>query len=310
MRVQSVFLHGLYLVLIGSLAVSCASQPTRVEEGRERRLESSTLGASGEPATVTIDEKTIVVDARSAFDFTLAHIPRAVPLSWTDFTQSDEAVRGVLQKDLFSLAARLARIGITPESKVVVVGRGVSGEGEEGRIAWTLAYLGVRDVHAVPMSYFKGTLTSQKDPPPRPLPLWKPTPQRDLLVTKEEILNVINKGGVHKPIVFQDEGVLRQYRIIDVRTPREYLGKEGFGLKHRIPNMDAINIAWQEFFDESGRPNPAIREQLRELGFEDHHRVIVISERGLRSAAVTMALKELGVPDVGNYAGGLRDLLR
>ena len=42
--------------------------------------------------------------------------------------------------------AVLARAGIAPDSSVVVLGRGLQGEGEEGRIAWMLAYLGVPNI--------------------------------------------------------------------------------------------------------------------------------------------------------------------
>ncbi len=293
------------LAAVLALTAGCATRPTRAIENQERKLEPS-----APLAEVTIDEKTVVIDARPAFEYALSHVPRAVPLAWTDFTQSGDGARGVLQADKFALARRLARIGVGPDSKVVVVGRGTAGEGEEGRIAWTLRYLGVKNAAPIPLAYFKGPLTSQAGPPPPLVPIWKPDVEEGLLATREELLAVITKGGAHQPIrVAPRDDRLRRYKIIDVRSPREYLGKEGIGLKAQIPNMDAINIGWKEFFDADGRPNHAMRDQLKQLGFEAHHRIIVISERGLRSAAVTVALKDMGFPDVANYAGGLLDLI-
>ncbi|MCM2282858.1 MAG: rhodanese-like domain-containing protein [Bdellovibrionaceae bacterium] len=310
MQAQWVRVQRFVVRLVSSFALvglaACASQPTRVGENESRQLQPAT----NVPVEVKLDEWTVVLDARPAFDFTLSHIPRAIPIQWSDFTQNEDAARGVLQKDLFALARRLARIGISPDSKVVVVGRGIGGEGEEGRVAWTLAYLGVKDVTAVPLSYFKGPLTSQVGTPPAPVPIWKPAPVDDLLVTREELTNAIAKGGVHRPIPYKNGGpAVRQYKIIDVRSPREYVGKEGLALKRPVPNMDAINISWNEFFDASGRPQPRMLQQLRELGFGEQDRVIVLSERGLRSAAVTMALRDLGIKNVGNSAGGLRELM-
>lgn len=300
-----IFVRASLIAMIALILGACASKPTRVQENLGRNMGTK----PGERVEIKIDEATIVLDARPAFEFTLSHIPRAIPLSWADFTQNEEATRGVLQPDRFALARRLARVGVTPESKVVVVGRGARGEGEEGRLAWTLAYLGVKNVAAVPMEYFKGPLTSRSGTPPQPVTIWKPDLQEGLLVTREELLKVINKGGVYKPIRIAKELPERTYRIIDVRTPREYLGKEGIGLATQIPNMDAINISWTEFFGPDGRANPRIAEQLRQIGVDGSQRLLIISERGLRSAAVTLALRELGFTDVGNYAGGLRDLI-
>ena len=297
---------GLVALTLLAFAACTTPRPTSIQENMERRLEP----AAAEVIEIKVDEKTVILDARPAFDYTLSHIPRAISLQWTDFTQQDEAYRGVLLADRFALARRLARLGISPDSKVVVVGRGVNGgDGEEGRLAWTLAYLGVKDVRVAPMSYFKGPLTTQASSPLAPVPMWKPEVQEGLLATQKELLKVIGSGGVHKSVAMVKGQPERLYRIIDVRTPREYLGKEGIGLQAQIPNMDAINISWKEFFDSNGRPNPYMKKQLVQVGIDGTQRLIVLSERGLRSSAVTMALRELGFTDVANYAGGLRELM-
>ena len=171
-----------WILLLGFLA-GCATQPTKTGEGAERKFKPS---AAGEKAAeeIAITEQMIVIDSRAPFEFSLSHIPRAINIQWTEFTQQEPSTRGVLLRDRFDLTRRLARIGISPTSEVLVVGNGTQGKGEEGRIAWTLAYLGVEKVKSAPMAYFKGHLTNSESPPPQPVNLWKPNTDESLLVTR------------------------------------------------------------------------------------------------------------------------------
>lgn len=288
------------LPLLFLLLASCATRPTVVRENPERRVEA-------EAVTLTAD--TVVIDARPAFEYSVAHIPKSVSLQWSDFTEPEPAQRGILQRDLDALARRLARLGIEPRTPVVVVGRGHQGDGEEGRIAWMLAYLGVQNARFAAIDAFKGHLTQLPTEPIKSVPIWKPQLLESLNVTRSELQQVINRGGVHQPIAIRKGEAPDIYRIIDVRSEREYLGKEGIGRVRAIPNMEAINIPWRDFFDEAMRPRPGIARQLQAIGVLPEHRIIVLDENGVPSAAVTMALRALGFAKAGNYAGGLRDLL-
>ncbi len=300
----------LVLLFVVLTLAACATKPTIAIDSLDRRDRGAQPETSAKDAALKIGEKTIVIDARPAFQYSMAHIPGAISLRWEDFTEPIPEQSGVLQKDLFAIARRLARLGISPESQVVVVGAGLQGGGEEWRLAWMLRYLGVVDVRALPLEALNLPLTTQTQVLPNEVPLWKPTPVDSLLVTRQELLTVINSGGVYRPIPPPGKTeAVKIYKIIDVRSPREYVGKEGLALVSPIPNMEAINIDWKEFFTRDGLPNHEIGERLRQVGIAPENRVIVISEHGLRSSAVTLALSEMGYGDVGNSAGGLRDLL-
>lgn len=300
-----VFLSAVLAIVASVTLAGCQLAPTRVNENPERNLKT----ADGAPEPVVITEKTVVLDARANFEYTMAHIPRSVPIQWTDFTQGEKDTRGVLQADLFDLTRRLARIGVSPDSEIVVVGNGLSGNGEEGRVAWTLAYLGIKNVSALPIGYFTGALTTVAGNPPQPVPLWQPQVDESLLATREEILFVINNRGTYAPVEFKKGAGAKLYKLLDVRTAREYLNKEGLGLEKPIPNMEAVNTPWTEFFDETGRATPTVIAKLNEVGITSDQRIILVDDQGLRSAAVTMALRELGFKDVANCAGGLQELL-
>ena len=70
-----------------------------------------------------------------------------------------------LARDLFKVTRRLALLGISPNKKIVVVGNGAKGEGEEGRLAWTLLYLGIPHVQVVGLEHFKNQLVNTEAPP-------------------------------------------------------------------------------------------------------------------------------------------------
>ncbi|MES2856452.1 MAG: rhodanese-like domain-containing protein [Bdellovibrionota bacterium] len=258
---------------------------------------------------ISITPETVIIDARPAFEYSGAHIPKSINLNWSDFTEPVPAQKGILQEDLFAVTRRLARLGIGPDSKVVVVGNGIFGNGEEGRIAWMFAYLGIDQVQFTSLEALKPRLVNTVDAASlQSVPMWKPNVRSSLNVAKEELLFAINERGVEKPVSFEGS-TPRIYRIIDVRSAKAYLGKEGLALKAHIPNMDAINIPWKEFFDKMGRIKPEMGEKLMSVGVEPTSRVIVLGEDGVTSAAATLALRALGYENAGNYAGGLNDLL-
>lgn len=287
-------------VLLGAMS-GCALQPTKSKETSERKFE----GASQMLTPVKIEPDTILIDARPAFEYSIAHVPRSFNIQWSDFTLTDPEHRGVLQEDLFAIARRLAILGIGPSSKVVVVGKGLSGAGEEGRVAWTLAYLGVTNVKFASIEALKFRYTNVvESTAPEGVPIWKPELIESLIATREELRAAINANAVVQPFGYGGmKPVL--YRVIDVRSAREYLS----GGPHKSPNMGAINIPWQEFFNGGLTPREEIRAKLKSVGVMPHHRIIVIDEDGVSSGAVTMAFRALGFAQASNLAGGLSDFL-
>jgi thiosulfate/3-mercaptopyruvate sulfurtransferase len=182
---------------------------------------------------------------------------------------------------------------------VIVVGRGKKGLGEEGRLAWTLRYLGVSNVAAVSLDYFKLPLSNLEAPSLKPAAMWSPALDESLVVAKEVFEKIVqNPRDPHSgPIV------------VDVRSEKEYLGREASDFGVEIPNIGAINIPYEEFFDELGLPQRDLVSRLNQVGITGDREVIVISEQGVRSAAVTLALREMGFKRTKNFAGGYRQFL-
>ena len=311
----------LAILLLGG----CAIKPTKTNSVNNRRYTTeSTKGLSD----LDLTSEAKIIDARPAFAHSLGFIPGSARIEWSDYTQSEEAQKGILQSDLSDLTRRLAALGIAPETSLTVLGRGLEGEGEEGRVAWMLAYLGVNKVQFADINSVKGKFKFAKTDPgfspmgqvdqyrdrdrdpnekatleqadaatPRlkAVPPWAPQVDSSLLATRDEVLSIINSGV--------------PARIIDVRSESDYHNKSGLGVARAIPNMGAINIHWKEFLTNQGRPRIALRKKLESVGIKPENRIIVVSQDGVASGAVTMCLRAMGYNNSANYSGGLIDLI-
>jgi thiosulfate/3-mercaptopyruvate sulfurtransferase len=272
------------------LLTACQSQPTKVFESDQVKEKSGPI----------LSEKTIVVDARPPFEYSLAHINGAINLRWEDFAQRELPYRGLLEPDLFFLARRLARNGIAPETPVVIVGRGLQGGGEEGRLAWTFRVLGVKHVRFTSIDTFSIPLTSAPPPPIANAPIWKPEVDEGLRVDRKTFLKHVMK--VKHP---EDRAI-----VIDARSEAEYLGKDTRSYYSKAaPDLGAINIPWDQFFDSQMQTNTGIKQKLTAVGITPEKTIYVIDDTGARSAAVTLALRDLGFHKAANYAGGYMELI-
>jgi thiosulfate/3-mercaptopyruvate sulfurtransferase len=265
------------------LMIACQQKPTKITQ---------TEPIMGEAFSLEQIRKyqPVILDARSTFDFNLAHVPGAINVHWEDFSQQDPGSRGLLQNDLTALARRLALIGISPDTKVLVLGKGKQGAGEEGRIAWTLQLLGVKDVFTMVHTSFRQQNPRDEADPVQNKSYWKPEIKDQLAIGSTEFKN--------KTFAEASDVV-----VIDVRSLQEY-GLQN--LKHDKKFKAVLkNIEWKEFFDDKGVPSKKILPMLAEQGITPNTTVLLVSNHGVRSAAATYALTVLGFKNARNFAGGL-----
>lgn len=267
--------------IVLSLFIGCQMKPTKTTVEEPVLTESRW-------AEALMREKPVVLDARPAFDFNLAHVPGAINVRWEDFSQNDPRSRGLLERDLFSLARRLSLIGIDPDSKVVVLGKGPQGQGEEGRIAWTLKVLGIKDVHTLVHTSLRA-LNPKEEPLVQNKPYWKPEVRESLMISSKDFKTLVQKG---------EAGTV----VLDVRLPEE------FKLRNlsSSPGVKApvVHIEWKDFFGEKGLPQKSIQNVLEKNGITKESQILVISNHGVRSGAVVYVLESLGYKNPRNFAGG------
>lgn len=275
------FLIGLFFL------VSCQTQPTKVNE-------KLTTGPE-KIRSVIIQPNTVVLDVRPYMQYMNGHLPNARHVQVDHFFERKVPFKGLILKDLSSITKRLSLLGVDPSKTIVVVGQGENGQGEEGRMAWLLSYLGVNDVSFIKESSLQLKRVSGEPGLFENVEVWKPQVNPELLVTKKEIL-AISKAPQSNSATL----------ILDVRTQPEYLKQDS--LKPRW-TKNIMNISWQEFILENGRPDPTITARLESVGVTRARPIVVISDQGVRSALVTMALRELGFTQVANFAGGYQELV-
>jgi thiosulfate/3-mercaptopyruvate sulfurtransferase len=69
-------------------------------------------------------------------------------------------------------------------------------------------------------------------------------------------------------------------------------------------------VPWVEFFDEQGHVNSSIEKRLVSVGIRKDQKIYVLSNQGVRSAWITLMLRNLGFTKASNFAGGYKLLLK
>lgn len=267
------------------LVFGCQHKPTKVVS------EEPVIGG-GLTAERLMKGHPVILDVRPSFEFNLAHIPGAINVRWEDFSQQNPKSRGLLLADLFAVARRLSLVGIDPQTKVLVVGKGPQGMGEEGRIAWTLKVLGVQEVYTLLHTSYREMNTHREAPLTQNKPYWKPQVQETLSVDAKSFKSLVS--SVPSP----EKSVV----VVDVRSSQEFSLRnltQSKGVKAPV-----VNIEWREFFDDKGLPRKDVENILASKGISRSSNILFISNHGVRSGAATYALQFLGYQSVSNFSGG------
>lgn len=266
-------------------SISCQQLPTKVTV--QEPLQSATLTAEDLRKT-----NGVIIDARPAFDFNMAHAPGAINIAWQDFSRPEPQAKGLLQNDTYAIARRLSLVGIDPETSVIVLGKGAAGAGEEGRIAWILKYLGVKSVYTLNVSAFRelNNNPNKQAPLVKNKPYWKPVLDENILVDTK---------------IFKEK-VAGDVFVIDVRSANEYALPQT--VRGKWKTQKVYNIPWTEFFKKDGLVQASVQKKLDESGIKKTDEVILISNQGVRSGAVSFALKQLGYVKPMNFAGGYNQI--
>jgi thiosulfate/3-mercaptopyruvate sulfurtransferase len=296
----------LILFLTGFL-FSCQTSPTKVFS--ETLPPDKLFGSSEESLKKFLSQKPVVLDAREPLDFSVSHPPGAISVQWREFSQTGGAERGWLLEDDFAAARRLSLWGIDPETPVLVVGYGPKGHGEEGRIAWMLKYLGVKDVQMADWKVVRSTIPREEGSPQNK-PIWKPKVKDDYVGTWKEFQEDILHGP--PPISGARMKALQMNAASSTAIGPEYVlldvtDKADHGVV--FPPITLIKrIFWKDFITEQGLPDQHARKYLEDNHITKNKVIYVISENGLSSSTVTFILREWGYM-AKNFAGGY-DFLR
>lgn len=307
------FIINSFLIIILMGLGACQMKPTKVTSQAEALIKEKSIDSDE-----LISSGVIVLDTRSPFDYNLSHIPGSLNVQWQDFSSADKAQIGKLDPDSFAIARRFALMGVDPYTEVVVVGKALEGSGEEGRIAWMLNFLGVQKVKTLAFNLFKFQMIQAKEErPPKNKPIWKPILHENLNIEFHEFNDYLTQDNRLQQKVtwptkarssaLQGAGILnypsniKMNIVLDVREESEV--KQRPFLLHQKERV--LNISWKNFFNSDGTVNKAIVEILKKQNITSDTNIVVVSDQGKRSAAVTYALLTFNFAKTRNFSPGL-----
>ncbi|MBX2986878.1 MAG: hypothetical protein KF802_03185 [Bdellovibrionaceae bacterium] len=293
--------------------VACQMQPTRVRETPQ----PVPPGGQEDAATFVtrvLAQKPVILDVQAPMDYGISHVPGAINTRWEDFSPSGGKSHA-LDPDHFALARRLALWGLDPGTPVLVVGMGPEGRGEEGRMAWMLRFLGVKQVETGSIRLFRGQIPREDESRPENKPSWKPATRDELEIAPAEFFKrALSKTRIAVPTKARAQALQgggapvnpEPARVIlDVRHPAEQKVKP---LSVLAPQWPVVIFPWRGLYDEFGRVRCAGTQDLAKQGVREGQEILVVDEDGVAAAAVGFALDVCGFGKPRVLSTGLRGL--
>lgn len=279
------------MAVVVTTVTGCQAAPTKVVEESQVIDATGSTGlpdVSGTPGQV-LQEEIVLLDARPAFISATSPIKQAQTIDWRDFTRRIAPRPNAMDGDLFFHARRLARMGIAPETRVLVLGRGAEGDGEEGRLAWTLRYLGLTRVDFQPADDFRPQLQVNQSPRLKEAPIWKPILDESLLETRSELIAKVksDKRFYFVELTAKDRDLKFPDSMQFGAAQRVKFSQSDF-LKMATSNPSALRSLFSGAVPTApdGSPDPTA-ESLA---------IVVIDPFGEMAGYATMVLRGLGYP--------------
>ena len=241
----------------------------------------------------------LIVDVRSAADYKINHIPNAVSASVNSWAVNKNGLMRELpaESDLLGL---MGSIGIKDDSKVVVVGKGISDfdRADAIRVAWTILTAGVKNVSILDGGFPKWL--NEKKPVTAEPPLLQPGEYRgkvnmSALATKKYVLGKIGKSI-----------------LVDNRSPELFFGMTTESWASKPGHIkSAVNLPAPWVFAQNGflRSQSELESMANGvIGENKSKEIIAYCGVGAYASVWSYILTELlGYKDVKVYDGSMQE---
>ena len=222
---KSSFWLPVVFVLLSILNSGCET-PTKIFEA-DLNVENRTFSKIEYGKSVEL-KRSVIIDVRSQFDYQMSRVPRSFFAYWKDWDLS--GYRGQALEDKKNELQRLLSLkGIDPLIQVVILGKGLSGQGEEFLMASTLMSLGVERISFMSGEQAKKALTTKGLPEIENVEKWSRPLKFNLNCTdsRNQKANFIigdKKGSQSSGIYFKDlfkkDLKLKRYRFPKTMRPK------------------------------------------------------------------------------------------
>ncbi|MBC7420708.1 MAG: hypothetical protein H7328_08265 [Bdellovibrio sp.] len=232
-----------------------------------------------------------IIDMRARSGNETEYFENSVHFEWQQLSQLGLPSRGYIKSNVDSLVSDLSDLGIHPDKKIVIIGRGIRGRGEEGRVAYTLVKIGFKEVFISTGQFLRDHgFKSKSKAPPHILKsaLFKVKINNDLALSRVDMKSLLRD----KP---------KKISCIDLR-PKNNL-EQAFNLKYFCKKIE-----WRSFFTRNMKIDLLIAAELDRQQIKKEDQIILLSEAGLSSGGITLAMRELGYRKAVNFEGGYSDL--
>lgn len=242
-------------------------------------------------AAALLAEGAVLLDARGAFA-AAPFLPDAHVVDWMTLRDGLGRTGRLAAED--ALLERFGELGVSDLRPVLVYGAADQGWGEEGRIWWTLRYLGHPQVFildgGVRAWVRAGRPVAEAATRGRGVGRWRPVVQARLRARARELADAPRRNDVI---------------VVDVRTREEFEGATPYLSPRGGHVPGALHLEWRRLLADDGRllPRAELERRLAAADLRPDARVIAYCTGGVRSAFFAAVLSHLGYSDAANFDG-------
>lgn len=272
-------------------------------------------------------ENDVMVDARSVFEYKVSHFKGSIQVNWRNFFNWKEENGFLKVKSNLDLQIKkLTRLGIHPQSLVLIYGNGKKGGGEEWALAWVFLYLDFKNVKIVSLNEIKkrGLFVNQsfdfrtsikeskeeKVESKKSLKFWDPVYKKNLIADQKEIRSFLRKDSFFLKEKKLDQKILR-FWFVDLsrgkffERKRETEGKAKGKTKGKVSIRDfqkkVLRWDWKDFLFFGDKSSKRLKRKLLKKGLQTEDRIFVLGKKQEKVLAVTASLYLMGFKNVASY---------
>jgi thiosulfate/3-mercaptopyruvate sulfurtransferase len=228
----------------------------------------------------------VVLDARESKPFAESRIPGAV---WVDAAAWAKAFDD--GKNALDWAARIGKLGLHPQSKVVVYD--ASSFKDAARVWWLLRYWGVADVRLLNGGWSGWKAAGQPIETGKPRDVaaaeFHPAPRPERLATKGQLLDGLKA---------------KSRQIVDARSEAEHCGIDLAKNKRGGSIPGAKHLDWVDLVDKKTqrfKGPDEIQALFRQAGIDLAQPTTTYCQSGGRASVMLFVLELMGASGVRNY---------